>query len=523
MFNPEQSAAFERIDKAVRDESGQCFFLDGAGGCGKTTVATALIHAARSRGQIVLPCASSGIAATLLPKGQTAHSTFGIPVENLTKDSTCSIKGRSGKASLLQKVSFVVWDEAFMIHRFGFEAVARTLQHLRNNELSILGGVVLLILGDLRQTLPVIPRASRVQLIQSCLTKSELWKSFERITLKTNMRVMRVKNVEDQENLKKYCEFLIQLGDGKLPTDETGAIQIPNKFLLPSNDPNAALKWVYDDRPPPLPEKPKKPVTSDVTKTVEYNRKMEEYNQVLKTNTDYYKDKAILCPKNVDVDRLNEEMLKTLPGEEKIYHSADAVPIGDIDSEEGLYVTTEFLNSINLSGLPPHLLTVKVGAVMMLLRNLNPKKGMCNGTRILITKTSTRLLHGIILTGDFNGSSCVIPRITLFPTNNPFPFKFGRRQFPIRHAYVMTINKSQGQTLTRAAMVLPEPCFAHGQLYVAFSRCGLPPDDKNMTGMKVVIYDTTLQGKQESMGGIRTNSTKGSTTLNVVMKEIFQL
>ena len=117
-------------------------------------------------------------------------------------------------------------------------------------------------------------------------------------------------------------------------------------------------------------------------------------------------------------------------------------------------MTTEFLNSINLSGLPPHLLIVKVGAVMMLLRNLNPKKGMCNGTRILITKTSTRLLHGVILTGDFHGKSCVIPRITLTPTNNPFPFKFGRRQFPMRHAYVMTINKSQGQTLNRTAIVL---------------------------------------------------------------------
>ena len=150
LFNPEQAAAFECMDKAVRDESGQCFFLDGAGGCGKTTVATTLIHAARSRGQIVLACASSGIAATLLPKGQTAHSTFGIPVENLTKDSTCSVKGRSGRAKLLQKVAFVVWDEAFMIHRFGFEAVSKTIQHLRKNENSILGGAVLLILGDLR-------------------------------------------------------------------------------------------------------------------------------------------------------------------------------------------------------------------------------------------------------------------------------------------------------------------------------------------------------------------------------------
>ena len=68
-----------------------------------------------------------------------------------------------------------------------------------------------------------------------------------------------------------------------------------------------------------------------------------------------------MCPKNVDVDNLNDEMLKTLPGEGgQVYLSADAVDVGD---DEGLYVTTEFLNKINLSGLPPHQLTVNTGCL----------------------------------------------------------------------------------------------------------------------------------------------------------------
>ena len=141
-----------------------------------------MIHSARSRGQIVIGCASSGIAATLLPKGQTAHSAFQIPIENLNPESTCQIGGRSGKAELMRRISLIVWDEAFMTHRFGFEAVARTLRKLRNNESLTFGGAVLLILGDLRQTLPVLPRASRVQIIQSCLTRSKIWKDFQRIT-----------------------------------------------------------------------------------------------------------------------------------------------------------------------------------------------------------------------------------------------------------------------------------------------------------------------------------------------------
>ena len=160
------------------------------------------------------------------------------------------------------------------------------------------------------------------------------------------MRVLSVESVEDRENLESFCDYLIDMGDGKLNTDTTGAIKIPERFLLPPNDPQGLLKWVYGDRPRPL------PASGSCTP--------DEYRSLLAENIKYYSDKAILCPKNVDVDKLNEEILKTLPGEGQFYLSADAVNIGDVNSDEGLYVTTEFLNGINLSGLPPHQLTVKV-------------------------------------------------------------------------------------------------------------------------------------------------------------------
>ena len=158
---------------------------------------------------------------------------------------------------------------------------------------------------------------------------------------------------------------------------------------------------------------------------------------------------------------------------------------------------------------------------MMLLRNLNPKQGLCNGTRLLITSMTQRLIRAIVLTGSHRMKKCIIPRVTLYPSNNPYPFKFGRRQFPLRHSCVMTINKSQGQTFQRTGLLLPESCFAHGQLYVAFSRCGYPPHDKGNTGLKVVVYDTPMQGRKKSLGGIRTNETEGITTQNIVLKEIF--
>ena len=133
-----------------------------------------------------------------------------------------------------------------------------------------------------------------------------------------------------------------------------------------------------------------------------------------------------------------------------------------------------------------------------------------------------RSIRATILTGSHRMKKCIIPRVTLYPSNSPYPFKFGRRQFPLRHAYVMTINKSQGQTFRRTGLLLPESCFAHGQLYVAWSRCGYPPDNKNKTGLKVVVYDTPIQGRKKTEGGIRENDTDGITTQNIVLKEIFR-
>ena len=117
---------------------------------------------------------------------------------------------------------------------------------------------------------------------------------------------------------------------------------------------------------------------------------------------------VIKKPKNTDVARLNEE---TLPGEENVYRSADFPPDGEADeSTKGLYVTAEFLNSISLSGLPPHLLTIKVGCVMMLLRNLNPKRDRNKNPHHICdaTNTENKDSHGKFSTPRIYYSTCDI-------------------------------------------------------------------------------------------------------------------
>ena len=141
-----------------------------------------------------------------------------------------------------------------------------------------------------------------------------------------------------------------------------------------------------------------------------------------------------------------------------------------VEDDQATLYPTEFLNSLSLSGLPSHQLHLKVNSPIMLMRNLDPASGLLNGTRFVVKRLQPNVINAEICTGRHSGKHVLIPRIALTPSDNTFPFTLRRRQFPVRAASAMTINKSQGQTLDAVGLFLPEPVFTHGQLYDALSR-----------------------------------------------------
>ena len=134
----------------------------------------------------------------------------------------------------------------------------------------------------------------------------------------------------------------------------------------------------------------------------------------------------------------------------------------------------------------------------MLLRNLNIRAGLCNGTRMIIRRMHDHVLDCEVLSGEAIHSRVLIPRITLTPSDIFLPFEFERHQFPLRLALAMTINKAQGQTFNKVGLLLRQLVFSHGQLYVAFSRVRsmnsikLKIDYANTNKTKNIVYKEIL-------------------------------
>ncbi|KAI9125759.1 hypothetical protein K1719_003177 [Acacia pycnantha] len=143
-----------------------------------------------------------------------------------------------------------------------------------------------------------------------------------------------------------------------------------------------------------------------------------------------------------------------------------------------------------------------IAATLLPSGNIDQSAGLCNGTRLQITQLGKNVIKAKALNGTCAGEENLIHRMDMNPSETTLSFKMTRRQFPIIISFAMTINKSQGQSLSNAGLYLPSPIFSHGQLYVVMSRV------KNFSGLEILILNKF--GKCSN------------TTINVVYREVFQ-
>ena len=471
-LNAEQRQVFDEVLESVEAGDGKFFCLNASGGTGKTYVTNLILDAVRGKSMIALATATSGIAATLLHGGRTLHSRFKVPIE-LDEESYCRMN--PGIKAVCHRTKLIVIDEVTMGHRYLFECLDRSLRDVMGvvdaaRSEQPFGGITVLCAGDWRQILPVVIKGRQAQIVGASLLKSPLWANVVKLQLVTNMRVALAAGGEGGEagnEVAEFVEFLDSVGTGRIPPVALGG------------DPGECVIQVPEDlifRPEVHPAPHQSREQALLLALVEHVFFSDQHDQPLhatpppENETFEYaiKHRAIICPTNRIVAKVNEEAIHRFPGVVRHYPSSDVLH----EEDHGEDVGTEVLNTLTVPGFPDHRLALKEGAVIMLIRNLDPSNGHCNGTRYVVRRLNRHTIDAEVATGAYRGQRILIPRLK-FPTGPDYPFCFTRTQFPVRLAFAITANKSQGQTYQKIGICLHHtPFFTHGQLYVALSRVG---------------------------------------------------
>jgi len=343
-LNEEQVVCFNAIVAAVesheqdpqQQEPSDAVFLHGPAGARETFLYNCFCSHFRAPGKIVLCVASSGMVAQLLPGGQTAHSRFKIPLSN-DSNAVGNITRDSYLGGLIRRTSLIIWDEVPMPHNACFEAVNRTLNDVCNSgNQQLFGGIPTVLGSDFAQILPVIRRGTRQYTVLASIQHCSIWPQLHILKLKTSMRLIA------SEVNQVFLTFLRDMVTNPL---HHGTRHLPS-YIRRVSTVDGLCHHLY----------PRSLLDEAVT----------VHNSLT--------GRAILAFRNDTVHDFNNVLVARMPGVEHRFEAINHVNV-PVDAAVAEPFAVGSLQSISLASIPPSCLRLKIGAPLILIRNLSPREG----------------------------------------------------------------------------------------------------------------------------------------------------
>jgi hypothetical protein len=464
--------------------------ITGQGGSGKSCLLHKIEAATRARDLIAITCSSTGLSA-LNVNGITAHDLTKFPVveEEDVDESTpleCQLDARKNKdrKELLLETTVICWDEFPSNNRELFEAFVMYLNSIGKR-------IVFICFGDFAQIGPVVKNGSASDTIFATVSSSDLWASFVVLHLRENMRLSALRRGlrenatpaerDDLAMQLRYAESLLNISNNTAGPDcieievhddgHTKRIGLPLINYFVCQAPVADEDDNDDAEAPPI-----QPATISAVSEAQDRALAWLYGapdvDALRTSfdTNMSKKAVVLTGTNKSVDAWNDKIQALNAGPIIECKSTDS--FCEVDDDHGHLarnITDKAMATFNKTGVPPHTLRLKVHDVCIITRSI-PALDLPTNSRVRIL-TITRTLVTALTVDERQQRRVFIPRIHFkFRLKYGQSFQLLRTQFPLRLAYAMTYNKSQGQTLGRALVDICAAPFAHGHTYVATSR-----------------------------------------------------